>query len=134
MKILLIEDDPLISRMYTKAFTQAGYEVELAADGEAGLQKAGTVNPTLILLDVMMPKMNGIQVLESLKKNPATNAIPVVMLTNLSNQQDMEHCFNKGAIEFLTKSAYEPSAIVTRINEILHFTQKEVPQNAKPLQ
>jgi len=95
-KLLITEDDPLMSRMYQKIFTFEGYEVVMAADGQEGLDKAREVNPTMILLDVMMPKLNGLQVLEKLKADPATRAIPVVMLTNLAGQQDAENALSKG--------------------------------------
>src|SRR5476651_1169797 len=83
-KILIVEDDPLMSRMYQKIFTFEGYDVEMAGDGQEGLDKAREVKPTLMLLDVMMPKMNGLQVLEKLKADPETKGIPVIMLTNLA--------------------------------------------------
>ena len=118
-KLLIVEDDPLISRMYHRLFTFEGYEVEIASNGQEGLAKAQTVNPAMILLDVMMPTMNGLQVLEELKKNPQTKAIPVVMLSNLTGEQDAEEAINKGAIKYIIKSAYEPEDIVKMIKELL---------------
>ena len=129
MKILIVEDDPLMSRMYQKIFTFEGYEVEMASDGEEGLEKAKAVSPTLVLLDVMMPKMNGLQVLEKLKLDPATKAIPVVMLTNLAGQKDAEVALEKGAIKYIVKSEYEPKQVVNMVKEILSgYTRDEVPK------
>src|SRR5476649_1859821 len=117
-KLLIIEDDPLMSRMYQKIFTFEKYEVEMAADGEEGLAKVATAKPTLILCDVMMPKMNGLQVLEKLKADPETKAIPVVMLTNLAGQQDAENALAKGAIKYIIKSEYEPKEVADMVKEI----------------
>lgn len=127
-KILIVEDDPLMSRMYQKIFTFEGFEVELAADGEEGFEKAKTIKPTLILLDVMMPKMNGLQVLEKLKLDPDVKTIPVVMLTNLAGQQDAETAMTKGAVKYIVKSEYEPKQVANMVKEILAgYTRNEVP-------
>ncbi len=118
-KILIIEDDALISRMYQKIFTYEKHEVEMADNGEDGLYKARTIKPTMILLDVMMPKMNGLQVLEKLKADPETKAIPVVMLTNLSGERDAEEAILKGAVKYIVKSEHDPQQVVKMVNEIL---------------
>jgi CheY-like chemotaxis protein len=130
-KILLVEDDPLMLRMYQKIFTFEKHEVEIAADGEEGLAKAQAVNPTIILLDIMMPKMNGLQVLEQLKANPATKAIPVIMLTNLAGQQDAETALSKGAVKYIIKSEYEPKQIADMVEEVIAgYSRNDVPPSA----
>ncbi len=130
-KILIVEDDPLMSRMYQKIFTFEKYEVEMAQDGEEGLSKAQSANPTLIMLDVMMPKMNGLQVLEKLKSDDRTKAIPVVMLTNLAGQQDAETALSKGAVKYLIKSEHEPKQVTDIVKEILAgYTRNEIPNAA----
>jgi twitching motility two-component system response regulator PilH len=127
-KILVVEDDPLMSRMYQKIFTFEGYEVDSAGDGEEGLEKARSGKPTIILMDIMMPKMNGLQALDKLKADPETKAIPVVMLTNLAGQQDAEAALSKGAIKYIIKSEYEPKQVVSMVKEILAgYTRNEVP-------
>ncbi len=127
-KILIVEDDPSLPRLSQKIFTFAGYAIELASDGEAGLEKARTGKPTLILLDIMMPKMNGLQVLEKLKLDPDLKAIPVVMLTNLAGQQDAETALQKGAVKYIIKSEYEPKQVANMVKEILAgYTRNEVP-------
>jgi CheY-like chemotaxis protein len=110
-KVLIIEDDQLIQRMYGKIFTFEGYEVITASDGEEGLEKARTTTPTIILLDVMMPKLNGMQVLEKLKMDPATKTIPVVMLSNLAGDNDIETALAKGAVKYIIKSEHDPKEI-----------------------
>ena len=126
--ILIIEDDPLIQRMYKKIFSFEGYNVETAEDGEIGLEKVRTVKPRIILLDVMMPKMNGMQVLEKLKLDPDTKAIPVIMLSNLAGDNDIETALSKGAVKYIIKSEYEPSQIVKMVKEILAgYTRDDIP-------
>jgi len=127
-KILVVEDDPLMSRMYQKIFTFEGYEVEMAGNGQEGLDKARAIKPTLILMDIMMPVMNGLEALEKLKADPETKAIPVIMLTNLAGQQDAEAALSKGAIKYIVKSEYEPKDVTNMVKEILAgYTRDEVP-------
>jgi CheY-like chemotaxis protein len=118
-KILIVEDDPLMSRMYQKIFTFEKYEVVAAMDGVEGLEKAREVKPMLILLDVMMPKMNGLQVLEKLKSDPDTKTIPVIMLTNLAGEKDAENGLMKGAIKYIVKSEHDPKKVVGMVKEII---------------
>jgi CheY-like chemotaxis protein len=130
-KILIVEDDPLISRMYQKIFTFEGYEVEMAGNGEEGWEKIKANKPTIALLDIMMPKMNGLQLLEKLKLDPDTKSIPVVMLTNLAGIQDAEAALAKGAVKYIVKSEHEPQEITKMVKEILAaYTRNEVPQAA----
>jgi len=130
-KVLIVEDDPLMSRMNEKIFLFEKYEVELAHDGQEGLDKARSVKPTVIMLDVMMPKMNGLQVLEQLKADPGTKGIPVIMLTNLAGQQDAETALSKGAVKYLIKSEHEPKEVTDMVKEILAgYTRNEVPKAA----
>lgn len=130
-KILLVEDDPLMLRMYQKIFTLEQYEVEVATNGEEALEKlrSATIKPTIILMDIMMPKMNGLEALDKFKANPDTQDIPVVMLTNLAGQQDAETALLKGAVKYIIKSEYEPKQVVDMVKEILAgYTRNEVPQ------
>jgi len=128
-KILIIEDDPLMIRLYQKIFTFERFTVEMAGNGEEGLEKVKSFGPTLILLDVMMPKMNGLQVLEKLKANDDTKKIPVIMLTNLAGSQDAETAISKGAVKYIIKSEYEPKDVVKMVKEIIAgYTRDSVPE------
>ncbi len=128
IKVFIVEDDPLMARMYEKIFTFEKYDVEMANDGEEALAKVVAAKPTIILLDVMMPKMNGLQVLEKLKENPETKSIPVVMLTNLAGQQDAETALSKGAVKYIVKSEHEPKEIADMVKEIIAgYTRNEIP-------
>ena len=130
-KILIVEDDALMRRLYEKIFRFEGYEVELAENGEEGLTKARTTGPTLILLDVMMPKMNGLEVLERLKADNDTKTIPVVVLTNLAGEKDAEVALSKGAVKYIIKSEQEPKQIADMVKEVLAgYTRGEVPKAA----
>ena len=130
-KILIVEDDPLMLRMYQKIFTLEQYEVEVATNGEEALEKVHAGKPTIILLDIMMPKMNGLQVLDKLKSDPDTKSIPIVMLTNLASEKDAENALLKGAVKYIVKSQHEPKTIVDMVKEILSAaTRDQVPTSA----
>jgi CheY-like chemotaxis protein len=127
-RVLIIEDDQLIQRMYDKIFSFEKYEVITASDGEEGLEKARTTNPTIILLDVMMPKMNGMEVLEKLKLDPETKAIPVIMLSNLAGENDVETALSKGAVKYIIKSEYDPKEVADMVEEVIKgYTRDAIP-------
>src|SRR4030042_793804 len=117
--ILIVEDDPLMSRMYQKIFKFEHYDVETAGNGEEGLEKARKIKPTVMLLDIMMPKMNGLQVLEKLKADPDTKHIPIIMLTNLAGEKDAESALMKGDVKYIVKSEHDPKQVVKMIKEII---------------
>lgn len=121
VKILIVEDDPLIARLYKGAFTLYGHEVQVAFDGEQGFQKLHEmkIKPTLILMDMMMPKVNGLQLLERIKKDPETKNIPVVMLTNVSDEENVKKALELGAVTYLVKSQYTPKEVVGKVKEII---------------
>lgn len=130
VKVLLVEDDQLIQRMYEKIFTFEKFLVEMASDGEEGLEKARTMQPkpTIILLDVMMPKMNGMEVLEKLKLDPELKGIPVVMLSNLAGENDIETALSKGAVKYIIKSEYDPKQITDMVKEIVAgYSRNDIP-------
>jgi CheY-like chemotaxis protein len=119
ISILIVEDDPLMNRMYQKIFKFEKYDVHTASDGQEGLDKARTLKPTVMLLDIMMPKMNGLEVLDKLKSDPETKNIPVIMLTNLAGEKDAEHALLKGAVKYIIKSEHDPKQVVTMVKEII---------------
>ena len=102
-KVLIVEDEPLVIRMYEKALTFEGFEVTSAIGGKKGIEATKKEKPDLVLMDIMMPEMNGIEALGEIKKDPEISAIPVVMLTNLSGEHDMELAKEKGATDFWVK-------------------------------
>lgn len=118
-KILLIEDDPLMSELYQNILVLENFEVILAKDGESGLVKAKSEHPDLILLDIMMPKIDGFEVLKTLKGATDTKGIPVIMLTNLQEQGNAEVSFESGASEYIVKSDHDPDDLIKIIKAIL---------------
>lgn len=118
-KILLVEDDPLIYRMYQKLFTLEGYETETANNGQEGLDKLKEFTPDIIMLDIMMPTMDGVTMLNHLKENPETADIPVVILTNVADQRIANQTFEKGAVLSIVKSETEPEQVITWIKSVL---------------
>lgn len=119
IKILLVEDDNFIVDMYTTKFELEGFQVVSAEDGQKGIDAAKSENPNIILLDILMPKMDGFAVLEQLKKDPDTKNIPVILLTNLGQKEDVKKGFELGAVGYLIKAHFMPSEVVDKIKKIL---------------
>jgi CheY-like chemotaxis protein len=118
-KILIAEDDTMMAHLYQKVFNFEGYQVQMAGDGQEALDIAREFMPTLIILDVMMPKLNGIEALDKIKADPKLKGIPVVMLTNLAGQQDAETALAKGAARYVIKSEQDPKGVVAIVKEVL---------------
>jgi DNA-binding response OmpR family regulator len=117
--ILLIEDDPFLLSMYSTKFELENFKVVTAEDGEKGAELVGETIPDIILLDILMPKMDGFQVLEKIKANPKTKDIPVILLTNLNQQEDVERGLELGANDHLIKAHFMPSEVVDKIKKLL---------------
>ncbi len=118
-KILLIEDEPGQVLAISSALSSAGYEIVSADDGKEGLAKAKTENPDLILLDIVLPKMDGVAVLKELKKNPQTKEIPVIILTNLATGETMRETMEAGSSDYLVKTDYTLEELVGKIKQVL---------------
>jgi DNA-binding response OmpR family regulator len=118
-KILYIEDDPDLQKTLGDLLKSEGYEVVLALDGEIGLKLAKTERPDLILLDLILPKVHGFEVLKTLKKEEETKDIPVVTLTNLEGTEDVVKAIELGATAYLVKAQYTPKDVLEKIKKIL---------------
>lgn len=118
-KILIVEDDPFILKMYAKKLQVEGFEVETAVDGEDGLAKIKSFMPDLVIMDVMLPKLNGMEAIERAKMDPETKDIPILVLSNLSSTADSELAVKKGAVGYMIKSEFTPSQIISKIKEYL---------------
>lgn len=127
-KVLLIEDDPLVVKMYRNVLSFEGFKMETSPNGAEGLQKAKEFKPDLIFLDIMMPKMNGIEVLEKLKKDPEMKNIPVIMLTNLAGADNAEEALKKGAFAYMVKSEYKPKEVAEKAKEFFSRQDASVTQ------
>lgn len=120
-KILLVEDDSFLASVYATKFELEGFTVLHASDGEAGLKAAEKNQPDLILADILMPKMDGFELLHRLKMDPKLMHIPVVMLTNLGQKEDVERCLKEGAVDYLIKAHFVPGEAVKKIRKILNI-------------
>ena len=119
-KILVIEDDNTISNMYKIGLTNDGYEVVIAKDGQEGLELSASEKPDIILLDIIMPKIDGFAVLGRLKENPVTKEIPVFLLTNLGQDEDKERGKKLGAVDYVVKADLTPMQISEKIKTYLN--------------
>lgn len=114
-KILLIEDDLPLIRMYQVAFKNAGVDILHAIDGEEGIRKTKEETPDIILLDIVLPKKNGFEVLEELKSSEDTEAIPVICLSVLHQEEDIKKCKDLGAKDYFVKTDISPDEVVLRV-------------------
>ena len=118
-KILLVEDDPLLVKMYTVKFVKAGFDVVTAFDGEMGYDLAMKENFDILILDVMLPKLSGIDLLAKLRAIKAAEQVPVIFLSNLTNQEEISKAKKLGAKEFLIKANLTPSNIVEVVKKYI---------------
>ncbi|MBU1132018.1 response regulator [Patescibacteria group bacterium] len=118
-KILLIEDDQFISRAYKDGLSRAGFEVALAFDGAEGMKKIKENRPDLILLDLVMPVKSGFEVLTEIHLSKTLSRIPVIILSNLGQDSDIEKGKSLGAIDYLVKANFSMKEVVERIKEHL---------------
>ena len=117
--ILLAEDDRILRKAGEATLKKRGYAVIAAVDGEDALAKAREHKPDLILLDVIMPKLQGFEVLANLKSDAATRDIPVIMLSNLQDESDVRKATEAGALDYLVKSNVPLDVLAARIAEAL---------------
>ncbi|MEK7617176.1 MAG: response regulator [Patescibacteria group bacterium] len=119
-KILIVEDDQFLREFYQELFMSEGYLVDVAVDGEVGLRKLLEGGYDLILLDIMLPKKDGLQLLRDLKVQPPKTANgPVVVLTNLGQDAVIKQCFELGAVGYLIKSALNPDQVLQEVKSYL---------------
>ncbi len=118
-KILVAEDDKLISGSLCDALKAAGFDPIPAYDGEEAVAKAKETTPNLALLDIMMPKLDGISVLWELKANPTTAGMPVVVLTNIGDVETISKIVEAGAVDYLLKSDQSVDDIIQKVKDVL---------------
>ncbi|MBU4099346.1 response regulator [Patescibacteria group bacterium] len=129
-KILIAEDDFFIRDVYMEIFQNNGYEVEIAVDGEDALVKIKSKLFDMILLDIMMPKASGMDILSQTRKIETPNKItPIFMVTNLSEQNIIEEAFKFGTDGYIIKSQYTPQQVVDEINNFLAGKENLPPQS-----
>lgn len=118
-KILIVEDDIMLNKIYQTKFSLLGYQVLAAYDGEEGLAMMRAHHPNLVLLDLMLPKKNGFEVLEAAKQDMTISRIPVILLSNLGQEADIRRGMELGAADFLVKSNVKLETVVDKIGIIL---------------
>jgi DNA-binding response OmpR family regulator len=118
VKVLVVDDDAHIRELVKMKLQSAGHEVITANDGEEGYATAVSTQPGLVLLDIAMPKMTGLEVCEKLRAEPSTATLPIVLITARSSESDVEKGFAVGADDYITKP-FSPRELLTRLEAIL---------------
>ena len=119
VKVLIVEDDVMLNKIYQTKLGIVGYKVFAAYDGEEGVKKMEEVVPNIVLLDLMLPKKNGFEVLETVKQNIKLNHIPIIILSNLGQGDDIERGKALGADDFLVKSNVKLEMVLEKIEQVL---------------
>lgn len=116
--VLLVDDDPVILKLLQVNFEMEGFHVSTANDGVEGLEKARAERPDIVLLDIMMPRMDGLEVTKALKSDPETKDIPIILLSAKAQASDIQAGKDMGADDYLTKP-FDPLELLERVNELL---------------
>lgn len=132
IKIVLIEDDEILSKVVYEELKDGGFDVEQAFDGESGLKLVQSKKPDLVLLDVLLPKKHGFEVLGELKKSMVTRDIPVIMLTMLGSDEDIKKGLGLGANDYIVKSQHAVAEIIEKVKNF--FSRESHPEGKKPKQ
>jgi DNA-binding response OmpR family regulator len=118
-KILFIEDEPAFQATLGDFLKASGFDLLAAADGLSGLEMAKKEKPDLILLDLILPKKDGFEVLAELKKDPKTAVIPVIVLTNLESAEDIDRALEAGAVAYMVKTNYSLEEVKEKVKNLL---------------
>ena len=118
-KILIIEDDLFLLEIYSRKFSEANFDITTAIEGESALEVIHKEKPDIILLDLILPKVDGLEVLRVIKKDKNLNKIPVVVLTNRGEKDLIEKSIKLGAAAYITKIAYTPTEVVSKVISII---------------
>lgn len=119
IKVALVEDDAFLAKMYITKLTMEGFQVLHAADGAAGVELVKAQNPAVLLLDILLPKLDGWEVLTALKQDPATRNIPVIMLSNLGQEEDIQKGVELGAVDYLIKAHFVPTEVINKVRQVI---------------
>jgi len=118
-KILVVEDDKFLRELISQKLLKEGYDIVEAVDGEKGIENARKERPDLVLLDLILPGIDGFEVLAKLKADPKLSNIPVIILSNLGQKTDIEKGIEMGAVDYLIKAHFTPGEIVEKIAAVL---------------
>src|SRR3989344_5619420 len=117
--ILIIEDDKFLRELIVQKLLREGYEISEALDGEEGIKKIKEEKPDLILLDLILPGIDGFEVLSQMREESRLSSIPVIILSNLGQKEDVEKGMKLGAVDYLIKAHFTPGEIIEKIKNIL---------------
>ena len=131
-KILIVEDEEILLTALSEELKQEGFNVIGAHDGVEGVEMAGKEKPDLILLDLVMPRLDGIGALKQMKENPEIKDIPVVILTNLSDYSKVSDALTLGAMDYLVKANYRLEELVNKIKTVLERQPGSAPAPVVP--
>ncbi len=120
INVLIVEDDVFLAEIYQKKFEMEGFKVSMANNGEKGLADIKKKKPDIVLLDILLPKLDGFAVLEAAKADPAIKDIPIILLTNLGQKDDVQRGLDEGAVDYLIKTHFKPSEVVDKVRKVLH--------------
>ena len=121
-RLLIVDDDPVVTRVYENLFRKEGIEVVTAANAEEAYESLRKTPPDLVLLDLFLPKINGVEVLKSIRGNVATKSLPVVVFSTSATSRYVDAAWREGATRFLAKDHFDPSQIVDLVRELLNET------------
>ena len=119
IKILIVDDDVFLLDMYSLKFKEAGFQVEIAQNGEEAIKKIKEAGPRVILLDIVMPKMDGLETLRQIKKDKIAEGAKIVVLTNLGQKEDIEKGLKLGADDYIVKAHFTPTEVLNKVKTIL---------------
>lgn len=118
-KILLVEDDPFLIDIYGTKFKESGFELEIVSDGSEVISKAKEMKPDVVVLDIVLPQMDGWEVLKGLREEESLKDLKIIILSNLGQKEEVEKGIAMGAISYLIKAHYTPSEVVEEIKKII---------------
>ena len=119
MKILIVEDEEILAKVLEEKFSNSGFKVSIASDGEAVLPLAKKNKPDMILLDIILPKIDGIEVLTRLKEDEDLKNIPVIMLSNLNEDEKIKQALSLGAVDYMTKIQHPINEVIEKVNRYI---------------
>ena len=117
--VLIVEDDVFLAEIYQKKFEMEGFKVSIANNGEKGLADIKKKKPDIVLLDILLPKLDGFAVLEAAKADSSIKNIPIILLTNLGQKDDVQRGLEEGAVDYLIKTHFKPSEVVDKVRKVL---------------
>jgi CheY-like chemotaxis protein len=129
-KILIIEDEDILGEILVKKLSDLGHEVRLVGDGAQGYAALQKWKPNLLLLDILLPSMNGYEILEAMRKEEDLREIPVIVISNSGQPVELERVIAMGAKDYLIKAQFDPDEVIRKVTKYIESTKKETPASA----